>query len=308
MSKLPKVLFIIGQTASGKTALAIELAKQFNGAIVNADSRQVYKKMNIITGKPPRDPSSSRSEYFVEGVKHYLLDVCDPGKTFTLADFKKHALQAIKIILENGQLPIVVGGTGLYIWSLVDNLNIPAVLPNKKLRASLEDKSLFDLVKLLKNIDPQSADKIDLKNKRRVLRALEVSLSSGESFTKQAIKSDLIYDSLQIGLCWERAEIFKRIEDRINEQIKAGAVEETKKLLKDYSVQLPSLTSIGYKQLGAFLKGEIALEEAVAQFKRDTRHYAKRQETWFKRDGRIQWVEKNDLESATKLVINFLKK
>ncbi len=308
MSKLPKVLFIVGQTASGKTALAIALAKQFNGAIINADSRQVYKKMNILTAKPLRDPNNTRSEYLVEGIKHYLIDICDPGKTFTLADFKKQAQEAIKEILEHGQLPIIVGGTGLYIWSLVDNLDIPAIAPNKKLRDSLEEKSLADLVKLLKNNDPQTAEKIDLKNKRRVLRALEVSLSSGESFAKQATKSDFIYDSLQIGLRWHRAEIFKRIEHRIDEQIKNGALEETKKLLKDYPINLPSLTSIGYKQIGAFLKGECSLEEAVAQFKRDTRHYAKRQETWFKRDDRIQWIEKNDTEMAVKLVKVFLKK
>lgn len=308
MSKLPKILFIIGQTASGKTALAIELAKQFNGAIVNADSRQVYKKMDIVTAKPARDHNSSRTEYFVQGIKHYLLDVCDPGKTFTLADFKKHALVAIQTILNNGQLPIIVGGTGLYIWSLVDNLKIPAVLPNKKLRASLEEKSLPSLVKLLKNTDPQSANTIDLKNKRRVLRALEVALSSGESFSKQATKSKLIYNSFQIGLRWERAEIFKRIEDRIDQQIKNGAVDEAKKLLKDYPDQLPSLSTIGYKQLGAFLKGESTLTQAIAQFKRDTRHYAKRQETWFKRDARIEWITKNDLGGATKLVKNFLEK
>lgn len=306
MSKLPKILFIVGQTASGKTALAIELAKQFNGAIINADSRQVYKKMDIITAKPARDPKSSQAQYLVDGVKHYLLDICDPGETFTLADFKKQATEAVDQILSEGKLPIVAGGTGLYIWSLVDNLDIPTIAPNKKLRASLEEKSLSDLIKLLKSVDSQAAEKIDLKNKRRVLRALEVSLSSGESFTKQATKSDLKYNTLQIGLRWDRAEIFKRIEDRIDQQIKNGAVEETEKLLKNYPANLPSLSSIGYKQIGNFLKGECSLEEAVAQFKRDTRRYAKRQETWFKRDARIQWVKKDDLKTAIKLVKKFL--
>ncbi|MBI5221332.1 MAG: tRNA (adenosine(37)-N6)-dimethylallyltransferase MiaA [Candidatus Magasanikbacteria bacterium] len=306
MLKLPKVLFIIGQTASGKTALSLDLAKKFNGAIINADSRQVYKKMNIVTAKPPRDLKSPKSEYLVEGIKHYLIDICDPGQPFTLADFKKQAKESIKIILENGQLPIVVGGTGLYIWSLVDNLDIPAVAPNKKLRDSLEEKSLADLVKLLKNVDLQTAEKIDLKNKRRVLRALEVVLSSGESFAKQATKSELIYNSLQIGLHWKREEIFKRVEDRIDEQMKVGAVEETKELLKNYPSNLPSLSSVGYKQIGTFLRGECALEEAILQFKRDTRHYAKRQETWFKRDARIKWIEKNDIQAAEKLVKDFL--
>lgn len=308
MSKLPKVIFIVGQTASGKTALAIELAKNFNGAIVNADSRQVYKKMNVVTAKPKRDVKSLKSEYLVEGITHYLVDVCDPGKSFSLSDFKKQAMKDIQTILKDGKLPIVVGGTGLYIWSLVDNLDIPTVAPNKKLRDSLEEKSLEDLVKLLKNVDPQAVQKVDLKNKRRVLRALEVSLSSGESFAKQSTKSDLIYDSLQIGLRWERAEIFKRIEDRVDQQIKEGAVEEAEKLLKDYPHTLSSLSSIGYKQIGAFLEGKCTLEEAIKQFKIDTRHYAKRQETWFKRDERIKWIQKNDVITATELIKNFLNK
>ena len=308
MSKLPQVIFIIGQTASGKTALGIELAKKFNGAIINADSRQVYKKMDVVTAKPTRDVGSPKSDYLVEGVKHYLMDIYDPGKPFTLADFKKQALESIKKIIANGQLPIVVGGTGLYIWSLVDNLDIPAVAPNKKLRSSLEEKTLSELVKLLENVDPVGAQKVDLKNKRRVLRALEVSLSSGESFAKQATKSDLVYDSLQIGLRWSREEIYRRIEERIDQQIKNGAVEETKNLIKSYPSDLPSLSTIGYKQIATFLRGETSLEEAQAQFKRDARHYAKRQETWFKRDGRIQWIEKNDLKAAEKLVKNFITK
>lgn len=308
MHRLPKVVFVIGQTASGKTALAIELAKKFNGAIINADSRQVYKKMNIVTAKPPADPESPNPEYIVGGIKHYLMDIYDPGKKFTLAHFKKHALEAIKKILSNGQLPIVVGGTGLYVWSLVDNLDIPSVAPNKKLRNSLEEKSLPDLVKLLKNVDSKAAEKVDLKNKRRVLRALEVSLSSGESFTKHSTKSDLIHNSLQIGLAWKRDEIYKRIEDRVDEQIKNGAVEETKSLIESYPVNLPSLSTIGYKQIAGFLRGETTLDEAVEHFKRDARRYAKRQETWFKRDKRIKWIDKNDLEAASKLVKDFLEK
>ncbi len=304
--KLPKVIFVIGQTASGKTALGIDLAKQFNGAIINADSRQVYKKMNVVTAKPARDSASVHNEYTVEGIKHYLMDIYDPGKPFTLADFKKHALEAIKKIIDNGQLPIVVGGTGLYIWSLVDNLSIPAIAPNKKLRASLEEKSLADLVKLLQNIDPSTAEKIDLKNKRRVLRALEVTMSSGESFSIQSTKADLIYDSLQIGLRWQRDEIYKRIEDRVDVQLKNGAVEETKHLIENYPPDLPSLSTIGYKQIGAFLRGETTLDEAIEHFKRDARRYAKRQETWFKRDERIKWIEKNDLKAAQKLVNDFI--
>lgn len=308
MKKLPKVLFVVGQTASGKTALGIELAKKFNGAIINADSRQVYKKMDIITAKPSRDASSPKGRYIVDGVDHYLMDICDPGKPFTLADFKKLASRAIKNILANNQLPILVGGTGLYVWSLVDNLDIPAIAPNKKLRSSLEEKSLADLVKLLKNVDSLAARTVDLGNKRRVLRALEVSLSSGESFVKQATKSDMIYDSLQIGIRWSREDIYRRINSRVDIQMENGALEETKKLIENYPGNIPSLSTIGYKQLGAYLKEEISLPEAVEQFKRDARRYAKRQETWFKRDKRINWVDGNDFKTATTLVSKFLEK
>jgi tRNA dimethylallyltransferase len=308
MFKLPKVIFIVGQTASGKTNLAIELAKKFNGAIVNADSRQVYKKMDIVTAKPVRDLKSPRGLYLVDGIDHYLVDICDPGKTFTLSDFKEAAIKAIDKILKDDKLPIVVGGTGLYSWVLLDNLDIPKIAPNKKLRDSFEDKSLEELVKLLKNTDPEAYAKIDLKNKRRVLRALEVSISSGESFVKQTTKSKPLYDSLEIGLHWSRREIFKRIEDRIDGQMAAGAIEETQKLLKRYPPNLPSLSTIGYKQIGAYLNGELALKEAVTQFKRDTKRYAKRQETWFKRDKRINWIEKNDFFVASKLAEKFLEK
>ena len=235
MSKLPKVIFIIGQTASGKTQLAIDLAKKFNGAVVNADSRQVYKDMDVVTAKPHRDSMSPRSLYMVDGVEHYLFDICKPDQSFTLSDYKIKSKKAINKILKQGKLPIVVGGTGLYIWSLVDNLDIPAVEPDKELRASLENKTLDDLIKLLKKSDPQTVDKIDLKNKRRVLRALEVVLSTGESFVKQTTKSNPLYDCLQIGLRWNREEIYQRINQRIDTQIENGAIEETKKLLKKYT-------------------------------------------------------------------------
>ena len=307
MSNLPKVIFIVGQTASGKTQLAVDLAKKFNGAIINADSRQVYKTMDIITAKPSLELKSPHGVYLVDGIEHYLFDVCDPNKTFTLADFKSLAKLAIDRILSQGKLPIVVGGTGLYIWSLVDNLDIPAVMPDDKLRASLEEKPLEELMEMLKKIDPETVEKIDLKNKRRVLRALDVVLSTGESFVKQATKSEPLYDCLQIGLRWDREEIYERINSRIDEQIKNGAIEETKKLLEKYSPTLPSLSTIGYRELSAYLRGESSLEQAVEQFKIDARHYAKRQETWFKRDERIVWIQNNDLSEAVKIIQNFLK-
>lgn len=369
-SKLPKIVVVLGPTASGKTDLGLELAKKFNGEIINADSRQVYKEMNIGTAKPmgewqpPLTPpwkvekavaSLSQNDknqipafagmtkktqddnkvYIVEEVPHYLMDVINPDEEFTLADFKLQAQIAIKDILSRGKLPIIVGGTGLYIWSLVDNLEIPKTVPNKKLRAELEKKSLDELVEMLKKEDPESAATIDLKNPRRVLRALEVALSSGESFKAQQKKGESLYNVLQIGINMPREILYERINKRVDKQMEDGLLEETKQLVEKYSHSplalhlegegfsfhdnkldprlrgddklvwdLPSMSGIGYRQMGYFLRDEMTLPEAVEILKRDTRHYAKRQITWFKRDKRINWVD--NLRAAEKLVKKFI--
>lgn len=306
MIKLPKIIVILGPTASGKTDLSIALAREFNGEIINADSRQVYKEMDVATAKPPKDSTCKRGEFCVQGVPHHLMDIIKPNKEFSSAHFKEQASAAVEDVLGRGKLPIVVGGTGLYIWALVDNLDIPKVAPNKKLRRSFQDKSLAELVKLLNHVDPLSAKKVDLKNPRRVLRALEVAISSGDSFVTQTTKSKPRYDFLQIGLNWPREELYARINTRVDKQIADGLEEETKKLAKKYPWHLPSMSGIGYKQMGGYLRGEYNLKQAIERIKIDSRHYAKRQETWFKRDKRIKWVEKNDLKQARKLVEEFL--
>ncbi|EKD43332.1 MAG: tRNA delta(2)-isopentenylpyrophosphate transferase [uncultured bacterium] len=308
-NNLPKVVFIVGPTASGKTELSVFLAKNFNGEIVNADSRQVYKEMEIATAKPPRDNSIKNNDHYISnGITHHVMDCVKPSENFTLSDYRARAQVAITDILERGKLPIVVGGTGLYVWTLIDNLDIPKVAPNQKLRKSFEDKSLDELVKLLANIDSESIDKIDIKNKRRVLRALEVSISTGESFSKQTTKSEPTYNCLQIGTRCERPELYRRIEDRIEKQLDEGLLEETKKLSKKYPFTLPSMSSIGYKQMGYYLREEMTYVEAVKLFKRDTKHYAKRQLSWFNRDKRIIWVDNKDFKTANKLVGKFLSK
>lgn len=304
---LPKIIVILGSTASGKTDLGLALAKKFDGEIVSADSRQVYKKMNIGTAKPAGE--WNKKEYTVDGVSHHLMDMVDPGKDFSLADYKDMATQAIKDILNRKKLPIVVGGTGLYIQTLIENLDIPKVEPSKQLRKQLEKKSLPELVKMLEKIDPASAKKIDLKNPRRVLRSLEVFILSGESFFNQRTKSKPMYQTLQIGLDWPREELFKRINARVDKQIVEGLVEETKKLASKYKWKIPSMSGIGYKQIGFYLRGEMSLARAVEMLKRDTRHYAKRQMTWFKRDKNIVWIKNTDyLALAEKLARDFLKK
>ncbi len=301
---LPKIIVILGPTASGKTDLSLKLAEKFNGEIVSADSRQVYKKMNIGTAKPKADFKSGA--YMVEGVPHYMMDIIDPDDDFSLAVYKTMALKSIKDILRKKKLPIVAGGTGLYIRMLVDNLDIPPVESNKQLRKQLEKKKLLELAAMLVKMDPATAKKIDLQNPRRVLRALEVFISSGQSFFKQSAKSKPLFEFLQIGLNLSSEELGSKINARADKQIEDGLVDETKKLAKKYSWDLPSMSGIGYRQIGFYLRGEATLEEAVDILKRDTRRYAKRQMTWFKRDKRIVWIKNTNLALAEKLVKKFL--
>ena len=335
---LPKIIVILGPTASGKTDLGLALAKKYNGEIISADSRQVYKKMDIGTAKPTgewasvvspgafgqvegvlnyqsiRDPSTSlRSAqndsevYTVQGVPHHLMDIVSPDTDFSLADFKNMATTSIYDILKRGKLPIVVGGTGLYIWAIVDNLDIPTVKPNIELRNELEKKSLAELVAQLQKIDPHSADKIDLKNPRRVLRALEVAISSGQSFVTQQTKSKPLFDVLQIGISVDKEELNARIEKRVDAQMREGLLVETKALeASGYGWDLPSMSGICYRQIGYFLQGKMELPEAVQVLKVDTKKYAKRQMTWFKRDKRVQWVKNGKLEEVDELVKKFL--
>jgi len=306
---LPKLIVILGPTASGKTDWGLKLAKKFNGEIISADSRQVYKKMNIGTAKIPGEwrRNGLRKTYYVEDIPHHLIDFLDPGKSFAVSDFRDHAIKYIKMTHKEGRIPLIVGGTGLFIHSVVDNLEIPRVPPNKQLRKSLEDKSNEELMKLLKTLDPKSAGTVDPKNTRRIIRALEVCILSGVPFSEQQIKGDPIFDVLQIGIKVSREILYERIDKRIEEMIKLGLLEEVKNLLKQkYDWSLPSMSGIGYRQFRGYLAGEFDLEKVIELFKRDTRRYAKRQITWFKRDPRIKWC--HEYKEAEKLVNDFLNK
>lgn len=308
MSKLPKIIAVIGPTASGKTDLGIFLAKKFNGEILNFDSRQIYQEMNIGTAKPVGEWEEyiGGKVYMVEGVPHHLMDFVAPDREYSLSNFKDDAMRVIGEILSRGKLPILVGGTGLYFWGVLENLNLTETQPDLELRKQLESKSLDDLVDLLREKDPESAEVIDLKNPRRVLRALEVVLSTGESFVARQGKNESLYNSLQIGLSWPREILNERIDRRVDVQLQDGLLDETKKLAEKYSWDLPSMSGIGYRQMGYFLRGEMSLDEATEVLKRDTRHYAKRQMTWFKRDHDIIWLEGPDKNRAEELVRNFL--
>lgn len=308
MTSKPKILVILGPTASGKTALAIKLAKQFSGEVISADSRQIYKGMGIATGTPKgtwRQHHGGRA-YFVSGVPHYLVDCLKPNQSFSVADFKNRATRLITKILKRGKLPIIVGGTGLYIWSLVDNLKVFPVKPNIKLRLELEVKSLPELVSLLKASDSKSANVVDLKNKRRVVRALEL-IAQGKNTDSLRQKGQSKYIFLQIGLKFSRPELYKRIDVRIEKQIKAGLAVEAKTLLSKYPLTLPSMSGIGYKEVASYLNGQATLEEAALKIKINTHRYAKRQETWFKRDKQIIWFNPKQPKLIYNRVREFLE-
>lgn len=302
MINLPKIIVIVGPTASGKTALSLELAKKYNGEIVNADSRQIYRGMDIGTAKIEFDGA----DFMADGVKHHLVDVVGPDEEFSLAHFKKAAREVISDVLSRGKLPIIVGGTGLYIQAIVENLDIPAIAPDLKLRAGLEKTDVDELAGMLKDSDPEAYKRIDLKNPRRVIRALEIAMSEKSGLIKKAGKLAPEYDVLQIGMQITREELIKRIDRRVDEQIEHGLVEEVRGLSKRYPWNLPAMSGIGYKQIGYYLNGKMPLSEAIELIKRDTRRYAKRQMTWFKRDKNIRWI--NDTAEANDLVAGFLKK
>jgi len=310
--KLPKGIVILGPTASGKTDWSLRLAHKHKGEIISADSRQIYKKMDIGTAKEIGDWqwhvsfNGLRRTYHVEGVPHHLLDFLDPGKRFSAAEFRDRAVKYMKMAHKHKRLPIVAGGTGLYISTLVDNFRIPRIPPNKKLRKSLEEKDLEELMELLHTLDEKTAKNIDKKNKRRIVRALEVCIMTGEPFSEQQKKGDPVFDFLQIGIKISKEKLDERINLRVDQMIENGLIEEIEGLLKQkYSWELPSMSGIGYRQFKDYFDGNISLEEAVEALKRDTRRFARRQMTWFKRDKRIQWVE--TFEEAQELVKKFLE-
>lgn len=312
-TQLPKVIAIVGPTASGKTDWSLRLAHKYNGEIISADSRQVYKKMDIGTAKPEGEWrwnagwNGLRHTYYVDDIPHHLMDFLDPGKQFTAAEFRDRSIKYIKLAQKNEHIPFVVGGTGLYLSALINNLYIPRVLPNKKLRESLEEKSKEELRQLLNTLDPKSAETIDPHNKRRMIRALEVCIFTGIPFSEQQNKGEPMFQFLQIGPELPRDQLYARIEQRVDDMIRLGLVKEVEALMKQkYSWNLPSMSGVGYRQLREFLEKTKTLEESVENLKRDTRHFARRQLTWFRRDKNIHWCK--SYEEAEALVDKFLEK
>jgi len=284
-----RLLAIAGATATGKTALAIALAQRLDGEIVNADSRQIYRGMDIGTAKP------SAAEQ--DAARHWLIDVAAPDEPFTLAAFLDLANAALDGICSRGKLPIVAGGTGQYLWALLEGWRVPRVPPDPALRAELEaiaeTQGRDALTSMLREIDSASADAIDARNVRRVVRAIEVTRATGRPFSEWRKKDGPRYDVTIIGLRMERDALYRRIDQRVDAMLERGLVREVEQLVAGgYSCDEPAMSGIGYRQICEHLRGDCTVGEAAARMKTETHRLARMQHTWFRDDdARIHWLD-----------------
>lgn len=284
----PPLVVITGPTGVGKTALSLEIARRFQGEIIGADSRQIYLGMDIGTAKPtPAEQAQA---------PHHLIDLCPPDRTLTVAEYQQLAYAAIAEIHGRGHLPLLVGGTVLYLRAVVEGLRIPEVPPNPDLRAELEACLAMEgraaLFARLQAVDPATAAVIDAQNPRRVLRALEIFLTTGKPKVELEGADPPPYAILQVGLTRPRAALYDRIDARVAQMVDEGLVEETARLLAaGYSPTLPAMTSLGYREIGAYLRGEMDLAAAVARIQIETHRYVRHQETWFRRLPNVTWFD-----------------
>ncbi len=303
MNAQKKLIVILGPTASGKSSLAVEIARdlkkdEINAEIISADSRQIYTGLDIGTGK------ISHKEMM--GIPHHLLDVCSPKKCrFTVADFQRRAHAAIAAMHARGAIPILCGGTGFYIQSIVDNITLPEVPPNKKLRVKLEKQSTEKLFETLKKLDLKRARGIDAFNRPRLIRAIEIATALGKV---PAVKSRPLYDVLQIGIMTDEKKLRARIHERLFARMKKGMLTEAKKLhARGLSYTRMNELGLEYKYLALFLQKKISRAEMLKTLEQEIWHYAKRQMTWFKKDTRIAWFPLSKKVTIKKVVRNFLK-
>ena len=332
-----KIVAIVGPTGSGKTSLSIQLAKKFGGEIVSADSRQIYRGMDIGTAKVPILPEQREAAklsipetlplYIEEGlsetqdgfeikpiigsgIPHYCVNIKNPNEEYSVADFKYDADQAITHIAKNGHLPMLVGGTGLYVWAVLDNLDIPEIKADPVLRAKIEhdvaEKGLAAVFAELVKLDPEAAYVVDPKNPRRVVRALEVAIITGKPFTAQRLQKESPYDALKLGINPPPEILRERIDLRIDEMMRDGLLDEVKQLVGKYGEKCVAFDAIGYREIIGHLRDDLSLEKSVELMKANTWRYAKRQMTWFKRDKEIQWIE--NVGQAEKLIDIFFTK
>ena len=276
-----KVIAIVGATASGKTAYSIDLAKKINGEIISADSRLVYKGFNIGTAKPTIEER--------EGIPHYLIDIVEPEFDYSAGIYKQEATKIINKITERGHIPIIVGGTGLYIDILLKNFSLPQIEPNRKLREKLYKLDIEKLYQVLEEKDTDAAQSIDKNDRKKIIRAIEIINTTGKSLKDSRGIEDSQYDVEWIGRNFDRKTLYERIDKRIELMIEAGLLEETKQLLDKHG-RIPNLiNTIGYREIIGYLDNNYSLEEAKELLKKNTRNYAKRQLTWFRKNSEIKW-------------------
>jgi len=297
MSTKPRIIVILGPTATGKSDLAVTIAKKHNGEVISADSRQVYKHLDIGTGKITKKE--------MQRVPHHMLDVVSPTKIYSVFDWQKSAEKCITDILNRGKLPIICGGTGFYIQSIVDGIVLPEVPPNAKLREKLDGKTPVELVAILQTYDRHILETIDTKNPARLVRAIEIAEHLGSVPPLQKKSSQ--YNILQIGLTLSKEGLSEKIHTRLLRRLKAGMVREAEKL-HERGLSWKRMLSLGleYRYLALFLTGNISRSEFIQTLSKEIEQYAKRQITWFKRDTRIQWFKPTDITEIEICVSGFL--
>lgn len=300
---LPKIIAIVGPTASGKSDLAVAVARKFNGEVISADSRQVYKDLDIGTGKITKRE--------MKGVPHHLLDVCSPKKVFTVALYKKLADKAIADIISRGKIPIICGGTGFYVDTVTKNLTIPEVPPNQQLRKRLEKQGAPKLFAMLQKLDPRRACEIDRNNKVRLIRAIEIAKALGKVPTPDVERLGK-YETLYIGTLIAPEVLKERIHKRLIQRIKMGMVAEAKRLHNPPTSRCLSwkrMYALGleYRYLALYLQGKISKNEMILRLNFAISHYAKRQMTWFKRNKDIVWIDPRKIRRVISVIQKFLK-
>jgi tRNA dimethylallyltransferase len=304
---MDKLIAIVGPTGIGKTKLAIQLARRCNGEIINADSRQIYRSMDIGTAKPTKAELAS--------VPHHLVDIIEPNQEFSLAEYQRLAYQSIKDVQKRGKMPFLVGGSGLYVWTVLEGWIVPQVAPDVSFRREQEKKAEMgqaeELYRELQQVDPIAAGKIDPRNVRRVIRALEVNKTSEKPFSQLQNKQPPPFQTLIIGLTAERAELYRRVDERVDDMVKRGFEAEVSKLMaKGYNLNLPSMFSIGYREIGQYLNGEMTLDEAIYKIKVGTHRFIRHQYAWFRlKDERIRWFDVDkmsevDVENVVEEFVN----
>lgn len=303
----PKVVVIVGPTASGKTALSIELAKKINGEIISSDSMQIYKDMDIGTAKVTKEE--------MQGIKHYLVDFVSPDCRYTVSDFKRDSENAIKEILKKGKTPIVVGGTGLYVNSLIygieyQDMEFDEEYRNELMKIAETEEGLKSLYEQARNIDSEATDKISSNDKKRIIRILEIYKATGKTKTEQEIisrQNGVEYDFKVFGITMERSKLYERINLRVDIMIKQGLENEVKNLVSKYSEFPTAMQGLGYKEVVEFFEGKISYEEMIEKIKQESRRYAKRQLTWFRKNKETIWLDaENGIDKNIDIILEEL--